>query len=269
MARVEKEAPATQSGPMLPAPLRGVRAAFLFFTRIPVGGTLYRDTDWRWAAAHLPVVGIALGSANAGVYAVARPLGAHVAATLAILASIVLTGALHEDGLADSADALGSAMNRQRLLEILKDSRIGTYGATAIAGSLLLRVLLVAELDRAWALLLMAVAARLGPVWLLASQPYVSGAQGKGSAVVQAGILQAVVATGWVIAVALTLDHMDLVDGMASAVALGAVAAVTLLLGRWFRARVGGVTGDFLGATEQTSEVVILLTLLALVRLGR
>jgi adenosylcobinamide-GDP ribazoletransferase len=62
---------------------------------------------------------------------------------------------------------------------------------------------------------------------------------------------------------------MDLVDGMASAVALGAVAAVTLLLGCWFRARVGGVTGDFLGATEQTSEVVILLTLLALVRLGR
>ena len=159
-------------------------------------------------------------------------------------------------------------MDRRGLLEILKDSRIGTYGAVAVTGSLLLRVLLVAELDRVWALVLVAATARLGPVWLLASLPYVSGSQGKGRAVVEAGTPHAAVATGWVIAAALTLDFVGYVEGIASAAGLGGVGVVTLLLGVWFRARAGGITGDFLGAAEQAGEVMILLVLLAMARQG-
>jgi adenosylcobinamide-GDP ribazoletransferase len=240
----------------------------VFFTRIPVGTTQYRDTDWRWAAAHLPAVGIVVGGASAGTYATARGLGAHVAANLAVVVSIGLTGAMHEDGLADSADALGGAMDRQHLLDILRDSRIGTYGAVALVGSLLSRVLLIAQLDSAWSLVLMAAAARLWPVWLMASLPYVSPSRGKGHAVVRAGYVQAVVATAWALAAALALAHSGVVDMGSSGAALASAAGLTLLAGRWFRARAGGITGDFLGATEQACEVTILLVLLAIGRLN-
>src|SRR5690349_11997855 len=83
-----------------PAPLRGARAAFLFFSRLPVGGYPYRAADWSWAPAHLPLVGAAVGAACAGVLAAARwlGLGPLLGAGLALLTSLWLTGALHEDG---------------------------------------------------------------------------------------------------------------------------------------------------------------------------
>src|SRR6478609_6503675 len=89
----------------LPAPVRAVRAAFVFFTRLPVGGFPYRKEDWKWAAAHAPFVGLVLGVALGLLERLLLPLGALPAAVLTIAVSLLLTGAFHEDGLADTSDA--------------------------------------------------------------------------------------------------------------------------------------------------------------------
>jgi adenosylcobinamide-GDP ribazoletransferase len=247
-------------------PVRAMRAAFVFLSRIPLGGHPYRNEDWRWAPAHFPLVGIVIGGATAGVYVGARELGTLVAAALAVFASVLLTGAFHEDGLADSADALGGATDRERVHEILKDSRIGSYGAVAVVGSLLLRVLLIAELDPTWALVVMACTARAGAVWLMAALPYVSGAGGKRANLGRPGWQQAAVATGWVLGLGAALGTAGCVTLSQMGVVLLSVGVLTLILGRWFRARAGGVTGDFLGAAEQAGEVVVLLAWLVLER---
>ena len=131
---------------MTPPWLRGVRAAATFLTRVPVGGFPYRDDDWRWASAHFPLIGAAVGAIGALVCWLALPVSPQVAGGLAVAATVLVTGGFHEDGLADSADALGGGFDRVRVLQILKDSRIGAFGGLAIALSILLRVALLAAL---------------------------------------------------------------------------------------------------------------------------
>lgn len=248
-----------------PPALRGARAAFTFLSRLPVGGFPYCSADWRWAPAHFPLVGAAVGGLSCGVYWLAAPLGGFMAAVLALAASMLATGAFHEDGLADSADALGTSGDRQRLLEILKDSRIGTYGALALLTSTLLRVGAMAELgrERVFALVLVHCLARVGPVWLLATEPYVSLGSSKG-AHVATGVTQAGVALSYgVFALGLTLALGWLSAPAALGLALACVL-VTLASARYFRARLGGVSGDLLGASEQVTEIALWLVLCAI-----
>src|SRR5262245_51603355 len=123
--------------------LRTARAAVVFLTRIPLGGFPYSEAEWARAAAWFPLVGSLVGALAAGAWWVVRPAGDLVAAIVAVIVCLVITGALHEDGLADTADALGGATDRAKMFAILKDSRIGTFGAAALALSLLLRVALL------------------------------------------------------------------------------------------------------------------------------
>jgi adenosylcobinamide-GDP ribazoletransferase len=249
----------------LPAPVRGVRAAFAFLTRIPVGGFPYTPEDWGWAAAHFPLVGLALGAALAGLRsALARGLGDGLAlGFLLVGVSMVLTGAFHEDGLADSADALGGSFDREKLFAILKDSRIGTFGGAALCVSIGARAALYADLGPAcaWALPLSACAARVGPVFLLRALPYVTPDHAKSNAVARARNPQAVVAALWL---ALAAGLAAMVLGVAPArlaAMIAALAVVTVVSGAVYRARAGGVTGDFLGATEQLGEIAALCAL--------
>jgi len=176
---------------------------------------------------------------------------------------MLLTGAFHEDGLADTADALGGASDRDKLFVILRDSRIGSFGAAALCMALLLRVALLSALAglAPLALLLTQALARLPPVWMMAILPSVSPEGAKSSAVVRAGAAQVAVASGWIAllfgAAAVTgfLDWRLLV-GLLAIAGLTAVAC-----GVRFMRRAGGLTGDFLGATEQVVECTLLLTL--------
>jgi adenosylcobinamide-GDP ribazoletransferase len=241
--------------------LRGLRAAFAFLTRVPVGGFPYRPEDWRWASAHFPLVGAACGALVAVLYRALLPLGPLGAAVLALGAQVYVTGALHEDGLADTADALGGGLDRDRVLAILKDSRIGVFGGAALVLSLVGRAALLARLGagEAMAFALVAAGARVGPVWQMRLLPYVTRAEeSKSRDVVRAGTWQAVVATAWfalacTCAVVVRVVAAEVVIRMALALAAVAVAA-----GFRYRARVGGVTGDFLGATEQLGELAAL-----------
>jgi adenosylcobinamide-GDP ribazoletransferase len=249
--------------------LRGIRAAACFLTRVPVGGFPYAPADWRWASAHFPLIGALIGAAMALTWWVTSPLGVAPAAVFALITSLLITGGFHEDGLADTADALGGAYDRARILEILKDSRIGSFGGLALVSSLLLRCALLVELGGAAPVALIASQAvsRMPPIWLMALMPYATDdARAKSRQINRAGPPQAIVATAWTMVVVGALVAAGYVTG-ASAMACVAVALLAGLVCAWrFHRRLGGVTGDFLGATQQIAEAAVLTTLVLIAR---
>jgi adenosylcobinamide-GDP ribazoletransferase len=250
------------AGRAWPAPLRGMRAAFIFFSRLPVGGFPYCASDWHWAPAHLPLVGGVVGGVSAAVFALGSRLSLAplLCASLALAVAVWLTGALHEDGLADSADGLGGAPgDRQRALDIMKDSRIGTYGATTLLLSLMLRASALSGLRVTdwFAIVYVHVWARTVPVWLLCTEPYVNERpDAKSQGLFQTRALHVFVALAWGVAAAALGVDLGWLPGPAALGGALAPLAITPLLARYFRRRIGGVTGDLLGAAEQIAEVV-------------
>jgi len=249
----------------MPPALRGLRAAFVFFTRIPVGGFPYRKEDYAWALAHGPFVGLVLGGVLGALeHGFLFGLAPLPAAALTLGASLLLTGAFHEDGLADTSDALGGGYDRARVLAILKDSRIGSFGGAALAWSLLLRAALLAALGSsvAWAWPLVGCAARVGPVWLVVAMPYVTAEQdAKSRTVAQAGVPQAIVATLWFLGAAGVALYARFLSLPRAGALVAALAVITAVSGWRYRVRAGGITGDFLGATEQLGEIAVLAVL--------
>jgi adenosylcobinamide-GDP ribazoletransferase len=269
--RVERDSGAARllwpALPIRPA-LRGARAAFVSFSRLPLGGYPYRAAEWRWAPAHLPLVGATLGALAAGVWLLAGAAGLSPAlgSTLAVATALLASGALHEDGLADAADGLGAAAgDRERVLAIMKDSRIGSYGALAIGLSLLLRVSAVASLGQhEWfALLHVHCLARLGPVRLMLSERYVSDAgSAKSPVFLPIGHAQLALALSWALLCSLLGGLAGWLSWQAAACMLAVLTLLSALAARYFRSAVGGITGDLLGALEQVSEIALLITYL-------
>ena len=263
-----------------------------FFTRIPVTGRL---ADWvgfspamlRASAGHFPGVGWLVGGLLAGLSwlllaylpdTVMTPL---VVAVLGTAAGVLLTGAFHEDGLADVADGLGGSLDRERALLIMKDSRVGAFGAIAVGLALLAKVALLALLGSlsaelmCIALFLGHVVSRTWPLLLIRLMPHVGDAAGSKSKpladqISGAGLLTAFV---WYFgALALVLygqDAMALVAFDEAVLDLAGPLAGALLasglacavLGRWFWRRLQGFTGDCLGTTQQVCEIAFYLGL--------
>jgi adenosylcobinamide-GDP ribazoletransferase len=238
--------------------VRAARAAFAFLTRLPVGGHPYTAREWSSSVGYFPLVGAALGVGLAAAFAALRPLGDRAAALFTLSLSMALTGALHEDGLADTFDALGGATDRDRMVEILKDSRVGTFGACALVVSIAGRAALLERLGpRAlWAIPLVACVARTGPVWLLWRLPYASRpAVAKSAIFADVARPQVTLATVTSIVIAGVTVALRLTSPLRVAALLGAVAVAVTSTAGIYRQRLGGVTGDFLGATEQVSEL--------------
>lgn len=261
--------------------MNGVRhflLALQFFTRIPVMGRLagwvgFSPQMLRASAAHFPGVGWLVGAIGAGVFVLAQAglpgvAGALAAALLSTVATVMVTGAFHEDGLADVVDGLGGSADRARALEIMKDSRIGAFGAIALVLALGLKLALLAVLAGqgaiavATALVGAHVLSRLAPLFLIRFLPYVGGegaasktkplAEAIGGGALLVGVLWSLPAA------ALVLAAHGVPQGLAGMVAcmLGAVYMARLL-----RRRLGGFTGDGLGATQQVCEIAIYLVL--------
>lgn len=247
-----------------PASVRGLRAAVVFLTRVPVGGGPYSDDDWRWSAAHFPLVGAAIGALVGVVDGLLLPLGTWASAVLAMGASLMLTGALHEDGLADTADALGGGHTREKVFAILKDTRIGVFGGCALAFTLMARAALIARLGGAAlaALVLAGAVGRLAAVWMIATMKYVTDAAVSRSAgIAAAGTAQAAVGTLWTALTLAALGATRTISLGRAAIAIGVATLVTIVTGWRYQTRAGGVTGDFLGATEQLCEIAVLATM--------
>ena len=245
----------------LPPPLRGFRAALTFLTRVPVGGWPYRSEDFAWSSAHFPIVGALIGAFTGGVFLLMQPLGAPAAAMIALGATLLLTGCFHEDGLADTADALGGGFTREKVLEILKDSRVGSYGAAAIAVSLGLRAALMTELPSStawWMLALAGALSRTAPVWQMVAQPYITQDGTKSRDVARAGLLQALVASAWSAALIAVCCLQFGLEFKTVLIVLCSIFVATIFLSWRFQVRLGGITGDFLGTTQQVCEAAVL-----------
>ena len=242
------------------SPLRaawsGLAGAITFLTVLPVrsGGDIRRAAGW------FPVVGAGVGAVAGGVRAGLEPaLGRAPAGVVAVAVLVIVTGALHQDGLADAADGLGVRGDRQRRLAAMRDSSIGVYGALAL---ILWTLLLVAVLDRltaARAVEALTAAAVLGrwAALLHAAWSPPARADGLGAAFHVSPIaLTAATAIALGAAVGLT----GLGPGLA---AIGAALGVAALTTVGARAALGGRTGDTLGASVALAEVVVCAVLLA------
>ena len=263
--------------------LRLILLALQFLTRLPLPADAdFEPSRLRACAGYFPLAGAVIGAWAGLVLVLAlRVWPPLVAAALSLGATIWLTGALHEDGLADSADALGSRVSRERALEIMKDSRIGSYAAVAVGLALVLRVACMAELARpadatAWAALALIgshAQSRAAPVWIMRRIPY-AGDAGRAKAAplaqrVRGATAFAALTWGAALSVGSALAAARLAGcswgdalGLAGS-GIAAVAAATLLAERWLHARLGGFTGDTLGAVQQVAEMVGLLVWLA------
>ncbi len=266
--------------------LRLLLLALQFFTRVPVTGRLAAWVGWQpaWlnqSARYFPLVGAFVGLVAAVVLLLAaRWWPMSVAVGLSMAATLLLTGAFHEDGLADSFDGLGGSADRERALAIMKDSRIGSYGTLALLLVLGLKAGALMALPLGWAAAALLVAhalSRAVAVGLLHFLPYAGDPEHAKAR----PLAQQISRGGWLVACAWPLAAIAglllwrqagagvyfLPGWHAWAVAAGAALLVGLLCARWFRRRLGGVTGDTLGAAQQLSELAVYLALLAM--LGR
>lgn len=241
-----------------------IRQLFLslaFFTRLRIPFPLdLSKATLAGAVWAFPVAGIAVGGLAAGVFLLAfhAGLGAVAAGWLAVIAQIWFTGGLHEDGLADTADAMAFGRDREQKLAIMRDSRIGSFGVLALVCIVGLRAALIASLPPAkmlCALVLAGALSRSAMAVLLSLAPF-AREDGLAAMAGKPG--------GWAmfLCVLLTLALAFNLSGMGGVLMLGAVAAASLLMVCHLAMRhFGGITGDVLGAAQQFTEASLLMAL--------
>jgi adenosylcobinamide-GDP ribazoletransferase len=247
----------------------GLRLAFTFLTAVPLPGGTASPPSRRIAAAAMywaPVVGLLIGGAAAGVLVLAARYGrtgAFLAAVLAIAAMAAITRALHLDGLADLADGLGSGKPAEQALEIMKRSDVGPFGVVTLLLTVLIQVGALARAEQLGrgpvAVVAAAVAGRLAIT--LACRRGVPAARPAGLGALVAGTVHPAAAAGLCMA---ALAGAAAAGGWQLAVAVAAGLAAALALTGLAERRLGGVTGDVLGAiAEVTGAICLLVTALA------
>lgn len=237
-----------------------------FFTRIPIPARVpYSEDELNQAAIYFPLIGTLIGTLCALVYWSATFLWPEpVALLLSMVSSLLLTGCFHEDGLADCMDGMGGGWERERILTIMQDSRLGTYGATALIGTLAGKFLLLNALPAALIIPVMILAhavSRLNAASMMLTEAY---ARSEGKAKPLAVQMSPM---GLLIAATLALLPFIWIEvpGLFW-LALLPLIALRFWFARWLRKWIGGFTGDCLGALQQLSELTFLLGVLALCR---
>ncbi len=254
--------------------LRLFLTAVQFFTRLPVPAWVgHTPQQLEQSARYLPLVGVLVGLIAAAVlWLTARVLPLSLAVGLSIAAGILVTGAFHEDGLSDFADGMGGGHTPEKILSIMKDSRIGAYGAIALLLTLLLKFQALLELCLAHppvyviaALVSAHSVSRMLATGVMLTQRYVR-ADDSARAKPAAGISPASFATALLTGLAPVALMLAVGMQLASVlIALGAALTVRLYLGWRMHKRLGGYTGDCLGAVQQLTEVMFYFGLLVMI----
>ncbi|MGB3148697.1 MAG: adenosylcobinamide-GDP ribazoletransferase [Paracoccaceae bacterium] len=238
------------------------RMGLMALTRIPVGGFVGEVPSVAASAWSWPLVGLVVGGAAALVYFLAGQLGLSplLSAISALLVSVFLTGGLHEDGLADLADGFGGGADKDRILTIMRDSRIGSYGALAIGFSLILRGAALGSLAPGLAPLALVGLAAFSRALMPAALALMPPARTDGLGHAAGRVSMAT--TG----LALILGLLALLPlGLGTALVVTAAACLAALATAWLAMRkIGGQTGDVCGAMQQIGEIAGWLAIAAL-----
>jgi adenosylcobinamide-GDP ribazoletransferase len=234
-----------------------IAVAFQFLTRLPVPPLNFAPDGLARSVKFFPLVGLAIGSGAALLEKLLAPhLGRPVSAVVVLLYLVLITGCLHEDGLADVADSLGGWNTEQRLA-ILRDSRIGAYGTAALVLSLLSRAMLLAglPLEHFTAYLVSAhVLCRWSTLPLSYYLPAARDGEGQGARIASLTSASSLI-TGSVVTI---VTVMVALRKAAIAPMLSAIA-IPLLTSFFYMRKFGGVTGDCFGATNQLTEIAVYL----------
>ena len=264
--------------------IREFLLAVQFFTRIPITGALaawvgFSPAMLRASAGHFPGVGVLVGVVAASAYALLAALlpdttfAPLIAAVLSTVTTVLMTGGFHEDGLADVADGLGGSYDRNRALEIMKDSRVGAFGAMAICLALLAKVALLALLGsvdgapegweespfKGWyicsALFAGHVVSRTLPLLLIVWLPHVGDIAASKSKPLadQISLGSLLVAFAWFFTALAPISYVQAATDLIVACSFSLIAL--LWMHRLFKRRLQGFTGDCLGATQQVCEI--------------
>jgi adenosylcobinamide-GDP ribazoletransferase len=235
--------------------------AVSFYTRLPHPQVLDYQQLPR-AAVCLPLIGWLIGGVTALSFYLADLIWPQTTAViLALIIGILITGALHEDGFADVCDGFGGGMNKARILEIMKDSHIGVYGFIGLLLLLSLKASVLIELPAAlvpWVLLAGHSISRLSPLLLMQRYDYAREHHSKASSAIYRPNFRELV-----FAAVIALLPLALLPAL-SALAIIPALLATVLLGHYFYRRIGGYTGDCLGASQQVAETVFYLSMSAL-----
>lgn len=256
------EEPSNESPEVLDGWRRDALTATVFLTRLPIRFDA-QLADLARAYRAFPLVGLVVGVLSGIVVTAAQALGlpAWPAAFVGLGACALLTGALHEDGLADTADGLGGGRTVEDRLAIMRDSRIGSYGVLAlivVVGAKASALATLANMDAVLGAWTAAAAGSRAAMTAVAWTLDPARADGLGHGAGKPG--QAVTLTALALGAALVLLFLSPIAGIA---ALAVAALVVLAMIEWARRRIGGYTGDVLGATQQVVELAILLAVVA------
>lgn len=229
-----------------------------FLTRIPMPVRIdYSQTLMNQSSVYFPLVGLLLGAIYTGLYLLLSQLWSlPVCLLLVLIFHLWITGAFHEDGLADSIDALGGGYTVEKRLSIMKDSRIGTYGSVALMLALGLKLALWLSIDGLLiALLVVPAIARLTPLLLMHFMRYVTDPASSRSKPVAESFSGRRLLLAGLFCLLLALLTQTLFW------ALLAVAGTALIWGWYLQRQLGGYTGDTLGASVILTELALLLML--------
>ncbi|MGI4745680.1 MAG: adenosylcobinamide-GDP ribazoletransferase [Janthinobacterium lividum] len=233
-------------------------AGFGLLTRLPVGWLVSADVPYRPGRAvwTYPLAGLLIGAVEAATLIAARQLGLPplVGAGWTLVVAMLLTGGLHEDGLADTADGFGGGRTRERTLEIMRDSRIGSYGALALMLSLVIRVSALAVIPAGRAFVVLLVIGALSRGSMLAGLALLKPARTDGLSRGLGPISPIALVLGGIIAVASSL----ILTPFHALAAIAASAIVAVIVSASARRRIGGHTGDVLGTMSVAVECVLL-----------
>jgi adenosylcobinamide-GDP ribazoletransferase len=243
--------------------LRLVLVAIQYFTRVPMPSWVGHSAEHlNGTARYFTLVGVLVGAVGALVlWATSWVFPGSLPVILSIAATVFLTGAFHEDGLADTFDGLGGGATRERALEIMKDSRLGTFGVAALVLTLLIKVAALSALPVMFAMVALVAGhafSRACAVTLL----FVGSHVGNPELSRARAVAQPMSRGEFIFAAIVGVAPLYWCGVHAIAAVVGALV-VLFVLARWFMRRLGGYTGDTLGAAQQLTEITLYLAVLA------
>lgn len=237
-----------------------------FLTRIPININIdFKEGDLPKGIIYFPIVGLIIGIFNVLIYFIASKIAGGLFPLIAsITANIIITGGLHVDGLADTCDGIYSSRKKDKMLEIMRDSRVGTNGVIAIFLDLALRITLLANLNGSYILKAIVISPVMGRIMLALlafKSNYARNDSGLGNLFIGKITLYRILTSSIISFIIITIFM-----GFKSIIVIGAIIILSVLYKRYMNSKIGGMTGDTLGSGNEIAEIISILIIVAMRR---